>query len=140
MPIFNREDDIVEVVAQQTRDIADIKQSQIIGYDNLIVTNYLTELNATVSIPANTYAEYTATFTYNNPPSDALVNMTWDYSFSPGSNYFISQYTPAATIASNTVRQYILRVASLDTTITTVYVGSHVNSTEPGILTVTRTL
>lgn len=141
MTIYNRERDLIDTVDDQAQDISDIKQSQILGYDNLVVKNYFYEINPSLSIAPNVYAEWTATFTYDNPPSDALVIMSFDYSFNPNTaNYFITEYAPAGSVTSSFERKYILRVACLDNTITSAFISSHVNSTEPGSLSVVRTL
>lgn len=138
--IFNREETILDVIKNQSENISGIKQAQIIGYDNLVVTHHVAEYESAATIAQGVYAEYTATFTYENPPSDALVVMTFDYSFAGTNAIFSTEYTPAAFIESNLVRKFILRITSISGTITSQYVASHVNTTEKGVLTVERTL
>lgn len=141
MPIYNREDTLVNVVAQQTESIEEIKQAQTIGYDGLKVKNYQTEAHDTMSVPALTYVEYTATFTFENPPSDALVTMSFDYNLTSTVNsYFITEYIPADYISNSYQRKRVLRVTAIGATLTAADVYSRANSTEKGSLSLVRTL
>ena len=141
MPIYNRHDDLVSVVAKQDRDIAEIKQAQIVGGDNLVVKQRQNTVIDSLSVPSGTYVEYTATFTYENPPSDALVMMTFSYSFEPSSGgFFITEYTPVESIGDSYQRKFRLRAVCITGTMTGAFITAFSNCTESGSLSLVRTL
>lgn len=139
--IYNREDDIVDVVAKQDRDIAEIKQAQIVGGDNLVVKQRQATVVDSFSVPAGTYVEYTATFTYETPPSNALALITFSYSFSPGTGgFFITEYSPADSIGNPYVREHRLRATCITAPMTGAFITAFSNCTETGSLNLVRTL
>lgn len=141
MPIYNRDNDIISLVAKQDQDIADIKQAQIVGGDNLIVKQRQDTVIDSFSVPAGTYVEYTATFTYAQPPSDALVLFTFSYEFSPGTGgFFITEYTPVESISNSYQRKYRIRATCITTTMTGAFITAFSNCTEDGSLSLVRTL
>lgn len=141
MPIYNRHDDLVSVVAKQDKDIAEIKQAQIVGGDNLIVKQRQDTIIDSFSVAAGVYVEYTATFTYENPPSDALAVMSFAYSFSPGTGgFFITEYTPVESIGNSYQRKYRIRATCITEPMTGAFITAFSNCTEPGSLSLVRTL
>lgn len=139
--IYSREKDIVQTLADQFENVSEIKQSQIIGNDNLKVTNYSENVAEAISVAAGVYAEYTATFTFTNPPSNALVTMSFSYNVSVSSGtMFKAEYTPPAFIDSSLQRKYIFRFAPYGAAATFIDLTCYLNSTEPGALSLVRTL
>ena len=140
--IYSREKNIVEIVKDQSENISDIKQAQIIGRDNLVVTNYKEEVIESIYVADGAYAEYTAIYTFENAPSDAFVHMTFWYSviIGGGGGMFLSQYTPPAFIENSFTRKYVFRFAPIGGAATEIDLISYVNTTEPGSLSLVRTL
>ena len=141
MPIYNRDDDLISLVAKQDQNIADIKQAQIVGGDNLVVKQRQDTIIDSFSVGSGTFVDYTATFTYSNPPSDALVLFTFSYEFQPNTDgFFITEYTPVESIGDSYQRKYRIRATDVTGTMTGAFITAFSNCTEDGSLTLVRTL
>lgn len=75
--IYARQKDIAEVVAEERRNLEAIKQTQIVGTDNLIVKQYSVLIGPESITTAG--ADFRAEFVFLFPPVDTFVNITFNY-------------------------------------------------------------
>lgn len=137
--IFDREPPagIVREFLDAEGQIAEIKGSQIVGNDNLVVHFYIDSLSSNV-VPAGTTATFKAEFVFDEPPVDSLVIITFDwFDFSaPPYQYTEQRYDDPATMTDPTKQGGIISF-SPDTTLD-VYINAFAKSTSKGTLTLTR--
>lgn len=138
--IFDRDNplQIVDDLREVERQLEDFKGEQTIGNDNLIVGFYVESLYGQ-TVPANTTAKFRATFTFDEPPVDSLVNITFDwFDFSVGAYTYTEQrYDDPATMDDLTKQSGIIEF-SPDTTFTSLAINAFAKSTSKGVLTLTR--
>lgn len=117
--------------------IEDVKDSQIVGNDNLVIGFYIDDLSGQV-VGANTTAVFKATFTFDEPPVNSLVQITMDWFdlSAPPFQYTEQRYDDPATIGDMTKQSYYV-VFSPDTTLN-VYINAFAKSTSKGTLDLVR--
>lgn len=138
--IFDRDQPlgIVDEFAEAERQLEEFKGQQVIGNDNLIIKFYVESMYSQ-NVPANSTAKFRATFTFDEPPVNSLVIITFDwFDFSVGAYQYTEQrYDDPATIDDQTKQSGIIEF-SPDTTLPSLAINAFAKSTSTGVLTLTR--
>lgn len=138
--IFDRDQPlgVVDDFREVERQLEDFKTAQTIGNDNLIINFYVQSMYSQV-VPANSTAKFRATFTFDEPPVNSLVLITFDwYDFGVGAYQYTEQrYDDPATVDDQTKQSGIIEF-SPDTTLPSLAINAFAKSTSKGVLTLTR--
>lgn len=138
--IFDRDNPnaVLGELVQAEKDLQDIKATQVVGNDNLIVTLY-TQSIGSQTVNANTTAKFKATFTFDTPPVDTFVNITFDWFTFTGVAYtYVEQRYDDPQTVTSTISQSGFLEFSPDATLTDVFIFAYANSTSKGTFTLTR--
>lgn len=142
LQIFDRDDPlaIVDEFAEVERQLEEFKGGQTIGNDNLVIKFY-TEGMYGQNVPANSTAKFKAVFTFDEPPVDSLVNLSFDwYDYSVGAYQYVEQrYDDPATLADLTKQGAIIEF-SPTITLPNLAINAFAKSTSKGVLAITRLL
>lgn len=127
---------LLREINQAEADMEDFKATQKIGGDSLVVHYYTQRLDNEV-VAAFATAAYQSTFTFDEPPVNTFVNLSFAWVTSTPLTYFDQQYDEPATLGSTTEKKRILRF-SPDTSVSDVTVVAYAKSTAPGVLSLER--
>ena len=136
MGTYNRDTDFTGEVKSLNDSLQELKQTQIIGNDNLRVYRF-TDTLAGQTLTASTNAIFKFTFTFDSPsnsyilPRFVLINQT--------SAYNATFYADPATINSDTSRSWFYSITTT-TTVTGVTVIADLQCSDSGTTSIARTV
>lgn len=79
MSIYNREQTIAQDVKAIQRDQAEIKSTQVVGNDNLVVNYYYQFLPGPIPVTGSTIAQFKAVFTFDEPSTSYVtIEFIWE--------------------------------------------------------------
>lgn len=140
--IFDRDTplEIVDEFREVERQLEDFKGGQTIGNDNLIIKFYVESMYGQ-TVAANATAKFKAVFTFDEPPVDSLVTITFDwYDFSVGAYQYTEQrYDDPATMDDLTKQAGIIEF-SPNIAFGALAINAFAKSTSKGTLVLTRLL
>jgi len=135
MSVYDRTNNIVGEVALIQKNVDDIKQTQIIGNDNLVIGVYYGNSN-TSNISSGSTALYKLTFTFDTPSTNYVlcryrfggINLT---------SFNANFYADPATVNDLTQKSWYFSI-TVFTNVTSFAISCNMNCSSSGTTTVTR--
>lgn len=133
--IYNRQMDIAEVVAETRRNIQELKDTQIVGNDNLIIQFYQQSVGPESITTAG--ANFRAQLVFDEPPVDTFVSFSFTFFYTGIVSIETLSYTDPATVESTSAQGSIFRVIPASN-VTDVSIFASAKSTSPGTFSLVR--
>lgn len=133
--IYNRQLDLAETVHSLKEEIEELKSSQVVGNDNLIIHFYQQSVGPESITTAG--ANFRAQFVFDDPPIDTFVSISFTYFYTGIVSIETLTYSDPATIDSLSAQGSIFRVLPASN-VTDVFIFASAKSTSPGSLSLVR--
>lgn len=133
MIIYKRQDEFASSIVESEKELQEIKNSQVVGNDNLVVQHY----EETYGSDFVTSAKYKAEFVFNEPTTAyVMLSIYWDSLAVFG--YEQITYNDPATMNDDAKKSFILELyvfgggANIDN------ITAIADSTKPGTLSISK--
>lgn len=133
MATYDRTNNLPEEVSVIQNNVNEIKQSQIIGNDNLKV-RLNTGYSGSQSLIANVTAVFRLTFTFNSNSSNLVVPRYSIFGLSTSYNLFFS--ADPSTVNDLSKKSWLLTITAISSV--NISIDSYMECTDKGTATITR--
>lgn len=138
MLLYNRDTTPASSLSNIKKELDDLKSMQLVGSDNIVVFFYFDFIPGPISISANTRATFKGEFTFDEPPVETFVPITFFWLSSSAFSYFDYRYNAPETINSKTSQAFYISLIP-DSNIDLDFMEATAKSTSRGTLNLTRT-